>query len=269
MEYYAYYNLKMDPFVKNSLIGHQPFQSNDYDLAINQMEKATDRNGLCVITGKSGCGKSQATHRFISNIEASCHVCVSIEPGEIPPTDFYKLICMELRIDPTGKLATVRANVKRHVKDYYTRKRPLILIINEAQDLSPKTLKELRNLMSYDNDTLDAMTLILVGEPRLYRILQSKEELHSLFERITNYYVLSGLKSDEIKAYVTHKLSFAGGSDVLVDEAVYPLLSEYGDGNSRKVDKIMTNAMAYSAQLGRKLIDAEAAKYAIAHLPGV
>ena len=269
MDYYSYFNLRMDPFVKNSLIGQRLFQSSDYDMAVNQMEKASERNGLCVITGKSGCGKSQATHNFVSNIDPARHVCISVQPGEIPPTDFYKLICSKMRIDPTGKLGTIRSSVKRHIRDYYNRNRPLILVVNEAQDLSAKTLKELRNLLSYDNDTLDAMTLILIGEPRLYRILQSKEELGSLFERITNYYVLSGLRSDEIKPYVIHKLTFAGGSDVLVDEDVYPLLSEYAEGNSRKIDKIMTNAMAYSAQLGRPHIDAEAAKYAIDHLPGL
>lgn len=269
MEYYSYFKLSMDPFVKNSQIGQQLFHSNDYDMAVNQMEKATGRNGLCVITGKSGCGKSQATHQFICSLDTGEHICVSIQPGEIPPTDFYKLICSKLRIDPTGKLATVRANVKRHVRDFYNRSRPLILVINEAQDLSIKTLKEIRNLLSYDNDTLDAMTLILVGEPRLYRILQAKEELNSLFERITNYYVFSGLNNDEIKSYVIHKLSFAGGSDMLVEDTVFSLLAEHTEGNSRKIDRIMTDAMAYSAQLGRSHIDTEAAQYAIDHLPGL
>ena len=269
MDYYTYFNLRVDPFVKNSLIGQKLFKSHGHDMCVNQMGKTVGRNGVCVVTGASGCGKSQAAHCFIQGIDTARHVCLTVQPGEIPPTDFYKLLCAKLRIDPTGRLATVRANVKRHIRDYYNRNRPMILVINEAQDLSVKTLKELRNLLSYDNDTLDAMSLILVGEPRLYHILRSKEELNSLFDRITNFYSFSGLKSDEVKGYVIHKLSFAGGSDVLVDDAVYPLLSEYTDGNSRRIDKIMTNAMAYCAQLGRPHIDAEAVRFAIDHLPGL
>ena len=263
MSYYSFFNLAEDPFIKNYMIGKQSFQSRDHDNAITQMNRSVERNGFCVITGNSGGGKSHIVGRFLDSLDSIRHTKISIQPGCIPPTDFYKEILMSLRLDPSGRLQTVRRSVKSHFLDYYRRGKPVVLVVNEAQELQMKVFRELRNLLSYENDNLDVLALILVGEPALATIIDEGEGLGSLKGRVTNHYTFYDLKDSEVRAYVSHKLSLAGGTDLIVDESAMALLCESSRGMPREIDQLMSDALAFAAQNGRPNINSEIMQFVI------
>ena len=117
--------------------------------------------------------------------------------------------------------------------------------------------------MNFEHDSIDVFTLILTGEPLLASNIQNKEKLDALRQRVTHHYNFIGLSDDEIAAYVTHKLAFAGGSDVLVDDAAMKLLCESSQGISRTIDHIMSYALTWGIQMHHHTIDTEVMQRAV------
>ena len=95
------------------------------------------------------------------------------------------------------------------------------------------------------------------------RIRRLTEKLDSLKQRVTSHYNFTGLTNDEIPAYVSHKLEFAGGSNILVDEGAFKVLCESSQGISRTIDHIMSDALRWGIQLKRRTIDAEVMQRAV------
>ena len=246
-----YYGLAFDPFEKNSLLGRQSFISRDHRKATEAMQAASTKNGFAVITAKSGLGKSHATDRFLESLDASAYTPAYVVPGMATITELYRMLCIQFKLDPSGNKQRLLHSVKHFLYNCFMRKKPAVIVIDEAQDLKVDTLAELRILRNFDRDSTDVFTLILTGEPLLASMIQNKERLDSLKQRVTSHYNFTGLTNEEISAYITHKLAFAGGSDILIDEKAVNLLCESSQGISRTIDHIMSDALRWGIQMSR------------------
>ena len=99
--------------------------------------------------------------------------------------------------------------------------------------------------------------MVLSGGPSLNDLIETTEKLSALYQRITNHYDFTGLSDEEIPLYLKHKLEFAGGNNLIIDDDALRVLGTASCGISRVIDHIMTDALAYGAQIGRNRIDAE------------
>ena len=111
-------------------------------------------------------------------------------------------------------------------------------------------------LMNSGYDSVNCFTLILCGEPHLNSTLR-KPVHEALRQRITVHYNFNGLTDAEAAQYVVHKLSCAGGSAGIIDQAVLSAVHSHSQGNPRLVDNLMTNALVLGAQMDKKTIDTE------------
>lgn len=262
-KYYEFYGLTHDPFPKNAMLGHQTYESRDFYNATEQLKTGAERNGVIVITALPGLGKSLTIDRFLTSLDTTKHFSAYVCPAFVSPVEFYRMVATALGLDPTGNKQRLIMRIKAHVLSSYKRGRSLVLVIDEAQDLKMDILKELHIFLNYERDSVDACTLILTGNPMLNEIIDTKECLAALKQRVTNHYDYLGLSDNEIPLYLKHKLEFAGGSNVLIeDEAIRDLLVA-SRGVSRVIDHIMTDALAYGAMKKRTTIDAEIMQFAI------
>ena len=111
-------------------------------------------------------------------------------------------------------------------------------------------------LMNYGYDSLNCFTLILCGEPHLNNTLR-KPVHEALRQRITVHYNFTGLTDSEVAQYVLHKISCAGGSASIIEQAALSAVHSHSQGNPRLVDNLMTNALTLGAQMEKKAIDTE------------
>ena len=259
----GFYGLSVNPFEKNSMLGRQSFVSRDHRRALDAMNAALERNGFAVITARSGLGKSHVVDRFVQSLDASAHPVSYTAPGRTTLSELYRQISIDYKLEPFGNKQKLVSSIRRFLFGTYSRNRPAVIIIDEAQDLKPEVLSELRILMCFEHDTLDVFTLILAGEPRLASAIQNTDALDSLRQRVTSHYNFIGLSDDEVAAYVAHKLELAGGSDLIIDDAAMKILCESSRGVSRAVDHIMCDAVAWGIQMARHTIDAEVMRHAV------
>lgn len=156
-----------------------------------------------------------------------------------------------------GKSYGIRCFRKELIYYLYKEKRqPLVLILDEAQYLSPGILRDLKMLMNFEYDSLNCFTLILSAEPYFNKTLE-KPVNEALRQRIVVHYNFTGLNPDELNAYVIHRIKFAGGSESIIGADVLTALNGYCGGNARTVDNVMSIALTLGAQLEHQTIDAE------------
>ena len=111
-------------------------------------------------------------------------------------------------------------------------------------------------LMNYSYDSLNCFSLVLVGEPYLNHILE-KQVHEALKQRITVHYNYEGLSDEEVPEYIGHKLEVAGGSRSILEGGAVSAIHGYSEGNARKIDNLMTDALTIGSQQDKPTIDAE------------
>ena len=146
---------------------------------------------------------------------------------------------------------------------YKEKRKPLLLAVDKAQYLSTGILNDIKMLMSHGYDSLNCFTLVLCGEPHLNSIL--RRPVHeALRQRITVHYNFVGLGDSEVAEYIAHKITCAGGSRAILDNAALSAVHSHSNGNPRLIDNLMTDALTLGSQMDKKTIDAEVILAAVA-----
>ncbi len=111
-------------------------------------------------------------------------------------------------------------------------------------------------LMNYGYDSLNCFTLILYGEPHLNNTLR-KPVHQALRQRGTVHYNFSGLSDSDVTQYVLHKITCAGGSSSIIEQAALSVIHSHSQGSPMLVDNLMSNAITLGTQMEKKIIDTE------------
>ena len=213
--------------------------------------------GIGVFTALPGFGKTFALRCFAKSLDRNLYEVAYICLSTVSITEFYRQFCAALGIDaPHGKPAMFRAIQDRLYHLFKEKKKPVILILDEANELSSAILKDLKMIMNYDYDTIYCFTLVLAGEPHLNHILE-KPIHEALRQRIVIHYSYTGLSDSETEQYLQHKLRVAGAADSILGEGTLPAFIGYARGCPRLLDNLMNQALMLGAQLQKPTLDAE------------
>jgi len=220
-----------------------------------RVEQLAQEGGFALISGESGTGKSVALRIVARRLSALRDVMVGVlERPQSKSADFYRELgeIFSVQLRPSnrwGGFRALRERWKAHVAA--TRIKP-VLLIDEAQEMDPSVLSELRILASADFDATSLLTVILCGDGRLLELLR-QEELVPLGTRIRTRLHTEPASRDELLALLRHALSTAGNGtlmtpqlmDTLVDHATgnYRLLMAMGaellaQGMAREVEQL-------------------------------
>jgi len=170
--------------------------------------------GFVLITGEVGTGKTTLIRSLIDAVPEDLDVAFILNP-RLTVSELLETLCEELGF--AGRDDEVRTNkhqidrINKHLLRTHALGRSTVVIIDEAQNLSPAVLEQIRLLTNLETNERKLLRIILLGQPELAELLD-RREMRQLVQRITARYHLAALGPDDTRAYVAHRLTLAGGN---------------------------------------------------------
>ncbi len=170
-----------------------------------------ERGGFVVITGEVGTGKTTLARSFLSRIDDETATAVVLYPA-LTAVELLSSILDDLHIGAAGDSLKDQIDaLSEFLLEARRRDRNVVLLIDEAQDLSPEVLEQIRLISNLETDTEKLLTIVLMGQSELREML-ARAELRQLAQRVTAWYHLTPLDPSESEDYVRHRLRVAGGT---------------------------------------------------------
>ncbi|MBI2799933.1 MAG: AAA family ATPase [Gammaproteobacteria bacterium] len=253
--YEKFYGLKAKPF---SLLPDPAylFQSSKHQLALSLLEYAVNsRLSLSVLTGEVGSGKTTLIRQLMSQLEDSVTVgLISNTHRSFGNLMQWVALAFSLPFKDRDKVELYHDFVA-FVIDEYSRGKQTLLIVDEAQNLDPEILEELRLLTNVNADDHQVLQILLVGQPELHEVLK-RHELRQLAQRISVSSRLEPLSEKETAAYVHHRLAVVGGKPDIFHKNALRLIYWNSGGIPRVINTLCELALVYGFADGKAEIDA-------------
>lgn len=171
-----------------------------------------ERKGFIALIGEVGCGKTTLCRRFLNEIDPARFDTALILNPRITETQMLKAILTELGETKLARnQSDLVAQINSVLLDRVAKGRDIVLIIDEAQNLSFEVLEQVRLLSNLETDKQKLLQIVLMGQPELKEIL-ARPELRQLRQRILVHYELHPLSLADMQHYIQHRLTLAGAS---------------------------------------------------------
>jgi len=254
--YESFYNLKERPF---QLLPDPSFlyMSKRHATALTLLQYSIqNRQGFTVITGEVGCGKTTLINRLLDEVDANLRVgLINFTHASFGELAEWIMMAYGLPYKGKSQVELYDDFVQFLIREYAAG-RPVVLIIDEAQNMGVRGLEEVRMLSNVNAQKDYLLHLILVGQPELGELLQ-KPELRQLTQRVSVAYNLTPLRFEELVAYVRHRLTIAGGNPELFTVQALRFVHAASNGIPRLVNTICDLALVYGFSEGEEKIDVE------------
>ena len=253
--YESFYGLKEKAFNLNPDPEYF-YLSREHEDAYQHLEYAiSESKGFAVITGEVGSGKTTLINYLLYNLELDIHIGL-ITNTNIPASQFLKAICREFEIDVDVK---EKVDIMEIFQDFllerYSQNERVLLIIDEAQNISREAMEEIRMLSNLEAEKSHLIQIILIGQPELKNQLQ-RNDLKQFAQRVSTHYHINGLNKDEVSNYIRYRLKVgeAENLDIFEKDAI-ELIYRHSLGIPRIINVICDTALVYGYADGTKIID--------------
>jgi type II secretory pathway predicted ATPase ExeA len=203
-------------------------------------------DGFVVITGEIGAGKTTLIETFLRELQTDV-IVAQINQTQLSPTAFLQSVLVQFGFAPFNmKKPEVLATLNRFLVEQYSSGRKVMLIVDEAQNLSYRVLEEVRMLSGVETTKEKVLRIILAGQPELNDKLNSPELLQ-LTQRVRLRFHLTALTQAETTAYIDHRLEVAGSQGRRIfAEDTYPTIYEYTGGVPRLINTLCDTCLMAS-----------------------
>jgi general secretion pathway protein A len=200
--------------------------------------------GFVQLTGEVGTGKTTLSRLLLEQLPEHTRIALVLNP-KLSPVELLETIGEELKLD----IAAVRGSLKglidalnHFLLDAYAQGLRIVLIIDEAQNLSSDALEQVRLLTNLETPTQKLLQIILLGQPELRQQLE-RPELRQLAQRITARYHLTPLDENETEAYLRHRMGVAGAARFAFTRLAVRALFQRAGGVPRLINIIADRAL--------------------------
>ena len=226
-------------------------------------------DGFVVITGEIGSGKTTLIETFLKELEPDV-VVAQINQTQISPLEFLQTLLAQFGFSPFKmRKAELLATLNQFLIEQYANGRKVLLVIDEAQNLSNKVLEEVRLLSGVETTKEKVLRIILAGQPELNDKLDSPE-LTQLRQRVRLRFHLTALSEPDTVEYVRHRLRIAGaGERELFEPDTFEVIYRYTGGIPRLVNTLCDTALLAAFAQDRPAVAGDDLRSAIAELQWV
>ena len=250
--YEKHFNLNQLPFS----IAPDPsflYLSSAHREALAHLMYGFSHGGFVMVTGEVGTGKTTLLRNLVKQTPPDLDVAFILNP-RLTVRELLASLCDELGIaynpDSTASVKQYVDLITRHLLETHRAGRSTVMIIDEAQNLSPAVLEQVRLLTNLETDDRKLMRIILIGQPELKEMLE-RQDLRQLAQRITARYHLGSLNRADTYAYVMHRMSRAGGNPHVFSQGALRRLYALSRGTPRLINVIADRALLGAYTLGR------------------
>lgn len=241
--YKKFYNFNEKPF-NTTPDSNFFFPSAKHTEALNSLRYAIDeRKGFVVITGEIGAGKTTVCRALLKNLDLNTRVAM-ITNTHLTSKELICEILDEFEIEYRGGS---KQKLLSHLNNYLIQQLAsninVVLIIDEAQNLSPSVLEEVRMLSNLETEKEKLIQIILLGQPQLKAKL-GNPKLEQFKQRISVYYHINALNRIETEEYIRHRLSLVNpdSKDLFIPEAIEAIYA-HSCGIPRLINLICDSAL--------------------------
>jgi len=229
----------------------------------------TESGGFIQLTGEVGTGKTTLVRTLLGQIPSEVDIALILNP-ELTAIEFLIAICEELGItlpkDKYSKKALVDA-LNRHLLEAHSRGRRIILLIDEAQNLSEGVLEQLRLLTNLETARQKLLQIILIAQPELREKL-AQENLRQLAQRVTGRYHLEPLSRDEAFQYIDYRLKVAGALTEIFEPTAKREVYRLSGGVPRIINVICDRALLGAYSRESRMVDKRLVRKAASEVSG-
>jgi general secretion pathway protein A len=212
-----------------------------------------EAGGFVQLTGEVGTGKTTIVRSLLAQAPKNAEIALILNPRMTAP-EFLLTICEELGIgvpdSATQSLKDLVDILSQYLLRAHAAGRRVVLVVDEAQNLAPEVLEQVRLLTNLETNTQKLLQIILIGQPELRELL-ARNELRQLAQRITGRYHLSPLSAEETTAYVRHRLRVAGATADIFNRFSLEEIYRLSAGVPRVINVICDRALLGGYSLDR------------------
>ncbi|HWW19298.1 MAG TPA: AAA family ATPase [Steroidobacteraceae bacterium] len=251
--YLAFFGLAEKPFSITPDPRYLYLSARHADALAHLVYGINEAGGFVQLTGEVGTGKTTIIRSLLSRTPQNAEIALILNP-RLSPTEFLLSLCEELGIgaadSPDGTAKDIVDLLNRYLLRAHAQGRRVVLIVDEAQNLAPEVLEQIRLLTNLETETQKLLQIILIGQPELRRLL-AREDLRQIAQRVTGRYHLDPLTRTEAAAYVRHRLRVAGATADIFSSGALREIYHISHGIPRVINIICDRALlgAYTQDL--------------------
>lgn len=226
-------------------------------------------DGFVLLTGEVGSGKTTLCRCLLEQLPAECDVALVFNPKLTVP-ELLATICEEFQIPVSDAGTSIKAYIDRlnaWLMEAHRQGRRAVLIVDEAQDLSPEVFEQIRLLTNLETSRHKLLRVILIGQAKLRDILD-QPDMQQLAQRIVARYHLGTLSPAETSACVVHRLAVAGTRHELFSQAACEQLHRLSGGIPRRLCILADRALLGTHTQWLTKVEAEAVVQAAQEVQG-
>ncbi len=230
----------------------------------------TESGGFIQLTGEVGTGKTTLVRTLLANrLPDNADVAVVLNPQQTA-LEFLQSICEELHLELPEHRDSSKALIdmlNEHLLQAHADGRRTIVVVDEAQNLRPDVLEQVRLLTNLETSKQKLLQIILIGQPELRELL-ARNDLRQLAQRITGRYHLEPLSREETASYIEHRLKVAGALGEIFDPGAKKEAFRLSQGVPRLVNVICDRALLGAYSLESRKVTPRLVRRAAAEVSG-
>ena len=252
--YESYYGLTSKPFQLNPDPNFY-FGSKQHRRATAYLEYGVHQNeGFIVVTGEVGAGKTTIVRGLLGKLDSSKVVAAQLVSTQLDAEDTLRLVAAAFGVRTTGLAKSeILLGLEAFLVDVIRQGKRCLLIVDEAQNLTPQAVEELRMLSNFQFETQALLQSFLIGQPEFRSIMQSPH-MQQLRQRVIAACHIGPMDPEETQGYVEHRLKCAGYKGApMFDSAAYAAIFKASGGVPRRINTLCDRLLLSGYLAGKKV----------------